>query len=310
MRFLVIGGLGYLGSIISDKLIRDDHIVDIFDLCLFDNADVVKDFCKPTNDKIGTITTTFDGCYKLLSENKYNCIVWCSNIDVEGFYQKFATHTSKTINLYETIAKAKIGLLNCFDGKSRDPVKKNTLTEKMFDMSSHTVTYWIPELYGPSLRMRWDTIINRIIYESLISKVITLGSDWMQKISICKVSYMADVIVDTIVNNEVKKYEDFIEGQFSLIELCFMIKSFLDSDDGEIRITLPKLDIEKIDASVIQLGNLEYVESLYELKSTVLNIKEQLTNGALPNFWNDKYNNEVVLLPLIQNSNILEKLNG
>jgi hypothetical protein len=42
----------------------------------------------------------------------------------------------------------------------------------------------------------------------------------------------------------------------------------------------------------------------------VVNIKEQLTNGALPDFWNDKYNDEAVLLPIMRNLEVLERLNG
>lgn len=308
MRFLVVGGLGYLGSIISDKLIAEGHVVDIFDLCLFDNADVTRDFHRPIPDKIGTITRTFDGCYDLL-KNKYDKIIWCSNIDIEGFYDNFMDHNRKTLRLFDLMVETNKMIL-CLSSKSKEMDKMDVVTRYMCEKNGGSVIYWIPELYGPSLRMRWDTLINRIILCAIVEKTIQIDSNWMQKICMMRVASMADIIIETAVENKITRFEDFIEGQFSILELCFMIKSFLDSSEDTINIQLSSLDIDALDTSVIQLGNLEYLDSLYMFKKTVLNIKEQLTNGALPDFLNDKYNNEAVLLPLIKNLKVLEKING
>jgi len=302
MRILVVGGLGYLGSIISDKLMREENEVDIFDLCLFDNRDVINDLYKSRNPNIvSTITSTFDGVYSLLKDKKYDHIIWCSNIDIEGFYEKFIEHKKQTLNLFDSIVSG-IPMTICLDYKNND-----TITHYMYNKSEKHNRIWIPPLYGPSLRMRWDTIINQIMFGFFTEKTVLLGQNWMTKIPICRVSQMASIVIDVI---QQKPFENYIEGQFSILELVFMIKSFLDTEEDSLNIQMSKLNMEDVKDSLFKDIDIDLTKSVQILEETVLNVKEQLTNRALPDFWNDKYNNEAVLSPIMQNLSVLEKLNG
>jgi hypothetical protein len=303
MRILVVGGVGYLGSIISDKLMREENEVDIFDLCLFDNFDVVKDLYKSRNPNIHTNTiNSFDSVYCLLKERKYEHVVWCCNIDIEGFYQKFTKHAQQTMNLFDSIVND-IPMTICLDYKNND-----IMTHYMYNKSSKQNLFWIPSLYGPSLRMRWDTVINQAIFGFLTEKTVLLGQNWMNKIPICRVAEMASVIVDS-VHGHVTPFENYLEGEFSIIELVFMIKNVLDTEDS-LNIQISQLDLKEIESKFGCKIDYTVQQSVQILEETVLNIKEQLTNRALPDFWNDKYNNEAVLSPIMQNLSVLEKLNG
>jgi hypothetical protein len=303
MRILVVGGFGYLGSIISDKLMRLEHEVDIFDLCLFDNSDVVKDLYKSRNPNIyATITNSFDGAYNLLKEIKYEHVVWCSNVDIEGFYEKFLKHKQQTMDFFDIIVDH-IPMTLCLDYKNND-----TMTNYMGNKLPSNKKIYIPSLCGPSLRMRWDTAVNQIVFGFLTEKTVLLGQNWMNKIPICRVVEMAGVIADTVNAGKVKDYEKYVEGYFSILELAYMIKGILDSEDA-LNIHISKLDINEINEINKNL-NPDLQQGIQILEETVLNIKEQLTNRALPDFWNDKYNNEAVLLPIMQNLGVLEKLNG
>lgn len=303
MCILVVGGLGYLGSIISDKLMRLEHEVDIFDLCLFDNKDVSKDLYKSRNPNIiSTIATTFDGAYGLLKDKKYDHIIWCCNIDIEGFYEKFIKHKQQTMDFFDMIVD-KVPMIACLDHKCND-----NITQYMDHKLNYKSTIYIPSLYGPSLRMRWDTIINQIIFGFLTEKTVLLGQNWMNKIPICRVAEMAETVVNHVNGIEID-YEKYLEGYYSIIELVFIIKDILDSEDS-LNINISKLDLKEINSVFDSKIDYNIQQSIQILEETVLNIKEQLTNRALPDFWNDKYNNEAVLSPIMQNLSVLEKLNG
>jgi hypothetical protein len=302
MRILVVGGVGYLGSIVSDKLMRSGEEVDIFDLCLFDNSDVVKDLYKGRNpNNRNVITTTFDGAHKLLASNKYDHIVWCSNIDVEGFYDKFANHAQQTYNFFDSLVD-KIPMSICLDYKNSDHI-----THYMHNKSMGQNTIYIPSLYGPSLRMRWDTVINKTIFAFMTEKTVLLGQNWMNKVPICRVAEMAQVVVDGVHGVKIP-YEKYLEGYFSILELVFIIKNCLDSEDT-FSVHLSQL-VKEINAEFSCKIDHTVQQSTHILEETVVNIKEQLTNGALPDFWNDKYNDEAVLLPIMRNLEVLERLNG
>lgn len=304
MRILVIGGLGYLGSVISDKLMREENEIDIFDLCLFDNSDITKDFYKSRNPNIiSTLTITFDGVYDLLKNKKYDHIIWCCNIDIEGFYEKFLAHKQRTLDLFDILIE-KIPMTICLDYKNQD-----NMTQYMYNKSVESNRFWIPSLYGPSLRMRWDTIVNQIMFGFFTEKTILLGQNWMTRVPICRVSEMADCIVNGL-KHKPHPFERYVEGQFSILELVFMIKSFLDTDEDTLSVQLSKLDMKDIENNIINCKDYSTLQSIQILEETVLNVKEQLTNRALPDFWNDKYNNEAVLSPIMQNLSVLEKLNG
>jgi len=308
MRILVVGGVGYLGSIISDKLMRLEHEVDIFDLCLFDNADVVNSLYKSRNPNIVcNVTNTFDGIYGLLKHKTYDHVIWCCNIDIEGFYQKFTKHTQQTVDLFDGLID-KIPMTVCLDYKNNDTMT-HYMVSKLISKSMNDKMIFIPSLYGPSLRMRWDTVINQIMFGFFTEKTVLLGQNWMNKIPICRVAEIAEIVVETTLENKITPYEKYLEGCYSILELVFIIKSVLDTEDS-LNIQISKLDLKEIKANFGCEIDYSVQQSIQILEETVSNIKEQLTNRALPDFWNDKYNNEAVLLPIIQNLDVLEKLNG
>lgn len=313
MQALVVGGLGYLGSIISDLLIQHGTRVDIADLCLFDNESILNEFHKQ-NGKWEFVKNHKD-IEKLIDNESYDFIIWSATIDIEGFYFKFREHTQRMMDIFKKASK-KTRLYNCssYSLSYIDCKTNSDVTSILFELEKDTsaMVYRIPSLYGPSLRMRWDTIVNEMVLRFITEGELILGTDWMTKIPIAEVKNVAERIIDDARNSKTSK--DFklkdpplvYERTFSFLELAHIIKTVFD-DKENLLIHIPKLNAEN-SVSIECSDNANVGDCARKLMICVSNIREQLANNMLPDFLSDKYNNEAVLVPLINGLDVLERL--
>lgn len=306
MRALVIGGLGYLGSIVADKLFPYMEKLDIYDLCLYENENVIEELDIPSESVVDKIK--FD----------YDIIVWCANIDISQYYN--LKEKPDTIGLLKKFADSNKKIINCstYTIDFRDAFSQ---CDEMFDYLEAVekvvddckgLNLRIPDLYGPSPRMRWDTLINTLLYTALSQNIILLDHTCFSNIPTMGVADCADYIVSfclDLVKDDYrypapfrKFYTDFI----SPIEVSYIIKNCFGDRLEQVHVPT-NTDFIKITSPA------------YEEQSTLLDAKtnlhdivdllvKQFDKGALPDFENDKYNNRVMIQSLIQGVMMKERL--
>lgn len=292
MQILVAGGFGYLGSILVDLLTIAGNHVDIYDTCMWDNEETKESikFRKMFN----YIPST-----KIEEIDEYDCIVWCANIDSERYYcEQLHDHKLRSFLDFNELASLGKKFINCstfrlnYQETKNSPAYQNLIEREMVAEKYNQINIRIPSLYGPSPRMRWDTYINSMILSCMTQKKIYIESDWLTDIPICHVVNMAEYIRELCTIPSTNIIRHFQLDMFNLIEISHIIGLSLGIKDIEVitetnRQTVPNnYDIQGIPWSP---------NKKLSIKDALVGFKKNIEIGNLPNFLDDKFNNEVMI---------------
>ena len=124
-KILVVGGFGYLGSVITDILSKNCE-VDVCDICLFSNEDVGKNisFLKfiPKIDDVKI--------------DEYDTIIWSATVDISSFYEcgKTKDFLNKQVHDFEKLLVKSKKFINC--SRFNDPFMNNMMTEYFKDLEA------------------------------------------------------------------------------------------------------------------------------------------------------------------------------
>lgn len=281
-KVLVVGGFGYLGSIVTDLLSTYKHEVDVCDLCLFDNY-FVKDCIK------------FEKYYDSMRNVKddYDFIIWSANIDVPTIYpvdkfcQVFLRQSHADFLLARKKAQKNFINLSTFHlnidstNQQMQHYLKN-LEKETTEVKGCNIRFG--SIYGPSPRMRWDTHLNKTML-SCLQGAIQLEDDWPCKIPTVNVLDAAHFVIAAL-EHKCEKYE-FFTNQNSILENAYYIKSYLNPK-CEVIVDEPKWYMDNVFESSpgpISKG----------IKDACLTLKQNLENNTNPDFANDIFNNEIML---------------
>jgi len=295
MKNLVIGGLGYLGSIISNKLKMRGEYVDIFDNCMFDQEDILPDI-NHNNFIQGTTLV-----YPELDVSLYDKIYWCSDIDIPEYYEEdwckdddvFFVDCNAVKEFY--YMGHFLDLVECEHNHYQD-----FLIERRKLVFENKQSYFrIGILYGASPRMRWDTLVNRMIFYAIVQNQIVLQSDWLRRFPICNVVDAAEYIISHEPIKDDKDVE-VCSTNMSMIEIAHIIeKKFKD------------LEIITIDlADVHDSSLLPRVKGDFDIGKSIDWILKGLETGQLPDFEKDKYNNGITISNMFNGIKAYERLRG
>ncbi len=159
MRILTVGGLGYLGSLISDIMSRSggDHEVEILDCAMWGNNDVISEV---KHDKYHPFQISLKG--------EFDCIVFSCIPDNPSFYALYPKYVGVLKKLLESCLSSTGKIILCSSYQVCYSATENSQLQEVFlDMENmvsqgNGTIIRVPSLHGPSLRMRWDTIPNQI----------------------------------------------------------------------------------------------------------------------------------------------------
>lgn len=299
MNILVVGGLGYLGSIISNKFKLAENKVDIYDACIWDNEDVKNDikydeFMKGTTHiYLGPLTATVE---------KYDLIIWCCDIDIDSYYNTNYYKEDEEV-FREVVEKSKrFYYIGSFleDKKTERIAYQNFLKNRLEIIRERDKAFYLNcgILYGPSPRMRWDTIINLMIFSAIQQNTIFLQNDWLTRFPICNVADAAQFIADSNFEN---KYPCLCSNNMSLIEMAYVVAKCLK----EVEVIAEGLDMRAEDFSMKR-----NVQENFGLISAIENILKGLESGMLPDYEKDCYNNEIMIGNMINGKQVYHNLIG
>jgi len=282
---LCVGGLGYLGSTISGKLKKNGNKVDILDCGMYDNLDVV-DEIRPDN-LFQESTYSF-----VLDVKDYDLIIWCSDIDVPEYYDQGYEYDDPFFDLCLKQAKNFYYVGHYIDMIEDSPYKtfRNFIINKRNKIINGG-KYYIRcgELFGPSPRMRWDTLVNRMIFMAITQKQIFLEGDWLSKYPICNVSDAAEAIIENTTDASVE-FNTF-SSIMSMVEIAHIIGNCFE-------------DFEKVNTvgdcdKILDLNFEPDIKDNFSIESSIKQIIRELEAGHLPDFMNDTYSNEVIVNNMI-----------
>lgn len=195
LKILITGGAGYIGSLLTEKLLNNDHMVTVYDnfmydqsslnhLCSNKNLSVIKGDVR-NNNEILSILSTFDVIIPLAAL-------------VGAPICKFNSVGAKTVNyhsidfLLENISKNQIILMPttnsaygtgdknnfCNEESKLNPISQYAIDkveiEKKLMQHPNAVSFRLATVFGMSPRMRIDLLVNDFVFRAFNDRFIVL----------------------------------------------------------------------------------------------------------------------------------------
>jgi len=201
MKIAIIGGCGYLGSHLTNKL-EQKHEVVVYDTNVFSSAYL------PVKAKVKS-TNFID--IQLMELEEYEIIFICSTIDIGSFYSE------ESFKKYQDIYFDKI--LECGQLIETDTVVFTTMDENLNkddglyynyqtllvngiekQLNRNIAVIPTPELYGGTLRVRSDLFVNNMLSEFFQYNRYMVEDELLRHLCFSHVSKFTDWIVNGLTN--------------------------------------------------------------------------------------------------------------
>lgn len=319
-RILIIGGAGYLGSILSKRLIEINYKVRVFDKLLFgispisdligmDNFELVKgDICnipevynalKDVDSVIllagivgdpasslnpkKTIEVNYIATKTIAEMCKYNQInrfIFASSCSVYGANKSIITEESE-LNPLSLYAQSKIS-------------SEKGILEIADDNFSPTIMR-MATLYGYSPRLRLDLVINTLTAKAIKEKKITIfgGNQWRPFIHVKDAAEAYIKVLEAPIN-KIKNQTFNVGGDnlnYKIIEIAKLIKGIIP--DVIVNIEENSKDERDYKVSFDKIKNILNFEPKKEIQDGIIEIKKITENGIINNISGIMYNNYI-----------------
>ena len=290
MKVAILGGAGYLGSVIYTELINKGVTVDIYDNLMF-----CDEFAESHEVKVCDMLKTG------IDYTKYDKIVWCMDIDVPEFYSMVESkaYINKNIKRFKELSeKLKDKLVWVTDYvvlTLKDPYEE--MLSKKFDIAHKNkigiVT--IPSLYGPSPRMRFDTITNKMIATAIIESVIYV-EDWMDTVNVQSVAVAGKTTAQFVIDGKEPNVE-FLT--MSMIELAHIVKSAF----GEKILVLFSEQRMSLNGTRGQLTKYDK-DTEFSIENSIKYMLAGIEHGVVDSIVKDMYNNSRIVSNYVSTGNM------
>ena len=308
MRVLITGGAGYLGSVLSRKLLAKDYKVRVMDT-LWYGDESINELRKNKN-------------FELVKEDIRNLVPTVkSMIDVDAVIHlasivgmpasSIEPRTSEEINYLATKNISELCQLHdietyifastcsvygyqpgkIINEKSRvDPLdfyaKQKYLSERATGWLNRSPTiYRFGTLFGLSPRMRFDLVINLFIAQALNNGKITVFGGKQER-PFLHVSDAANALIFGIEKNLTGTY-NVISENMTILQAAEQIKKMTGC---EIEITEENEDNRSYNVSADKIKQVGFTPSK-TLVDSIKEIKDAFTNKQIENFNDPKHNN-------------------
>jgi hypothetical protein len=281
---LVVGGLGYLGSILTDLLSRNQYNVDVCDLCLFNNGKITKDIkFKEFYSRVEDVNKDYD--YVV-----FTCLIDYPKFYTEEYGKNFLKYQTQCLSTFTSKSK----VILCTTYHRGFDVQEFKLMNDYFEHiegqmigSVGGALIRIPCLYGPSPRMRWDTPVNALMLGALKGEIV-LDNDFATQLPIANVVDCCQFIINTIKSKERYTAVNYRTEFHSQVELAYILRYMLN----------PEATISVLEGTPLIL-NSRYDNWLGQkhlgIKESCDVLKENLEKNTNEDFANEIYNNELML---------------
>ena len=223
MKVLIIGGAGFIGGALSTVLIAKGCQCEILDKGLFgideqyEQYEVGEDCLNPDNIK------------------KYDCVVWACDCDTKNFfdsngevYDCAVRYAEENLKLFANVAelsKRMISLIPDIDFVEDGNYRTFIVKKQNLAFNKKVELVYVNEVFGTSPRMRFDTLINGMVYNAIIYDVMYVEKP-MSVLPAIALNRLLEAIVVKIESGSIEdlKLASFIfnqAGYASLIKTKF-----------------------------------------------------------------------------------------
>ena len=316
-KILITGGAGYVGSLLSERLVDLGNKVLIYDTCYYgtnhikenDNLKLVKadirdieTFEKSVNgiDSVIHLACISNDPSFALNENlcktiNFDCFEELVRISKKSRVKKFIYASSSSVygfsdsdNVTEEHPLVPLTLYNKFKGMC-EPI-----LEKYLDSNFVGVVIRPATLCGYAPRCRLDLSVNILTNHAVNNKkIIVLGGGEQKRPNLdirdmCRAYETILEADERLINNETFNVSC---GNKKIIELAEMVKknveSFFNISDIEIEIKSETIDKRSYHVNSDKIKNILGFKSEYSVDDAIISLCEAFKKGYLPNSLTD-----------------------
>ena len=287
MKIALLGGAGYVGSVVNSEL-SVKHRVTVYDNLIY------SDEYTPSN------LVRVDVLNEEIDLSGFDRIVWMLDIDVPSFYtfpisqQYCSKNISVFKNMCEKYGDRMMFITDLYDNGKILSYKK-FIEDKLAICNHRILSIALPQLYGPSPRMRFDTDLNSMFFIAYLSGGITLDN-WLDRVKTASIAtagrYIAENIVDTApLSHGIQSYNH------SVIEYAgIMVKVF----EGKLEMVLSDSYGDTYENPIKENVTMEDVRWLpvddgATIKKSFEYILNGLSKGLIDGPTKDRYNNAKII---------------
>jgi len=301
MKVLVVGGAGYVGGGIVDKL-SQNHEVTVYDSLVYETS-----YRKNVNFVLGDIRE-FDKLNKIL--NNFDVVIWLAALVGDGAcaINPELTHeiNSESIkNLVKNFDKRIVFLSTCSvygaqDGILTEESETNPLSEyasskllgEEYLKDSNSIIFRLGTLFGISdqfSRVRLDLVVNILTAKALMEKKISVfgGDQWRPLLHVKDVANAIDHTVDTSLNGIYNLHYK----NYKIIDIAEKIKEKI----GDVEIDITPMSFEDARNYQVSSEKLE-AESKFKaeigLEQGIDEIYELIVNNRIKDINDTRYSNQ------------------
>tara|TARA_X000001036_G_scaffold251255_1_gene233968 strand:- start:101 stop:1033 length:933 start_codon:yes stop_codon:yes gene_type:complete len=301
MKILVVGGAGYVGGGIVDKLILN-HEVTVYDSLVYETS-----YRKQVDFIYGDIRD-----HKKLNSilNNYDCVIWlaalvgdgaCSinpiltqEINAESVKNLTQNYSGRIVFLSTcSVYGAQEGVLS--EDSSTNPLSEyassKLIAEKYLE-DSNVIIFRLGTLFGISdhySRIRLDLVVNILVTKALMENKMSVfgGDQWRPLLHVNDVANAIDVTVDTQINGIFNLHYQ----NFKIIQIAEEIKKKITNAE------IIKTPIEFQDARNYQVTSDKLLRETgfkaeVSLKIGIDEIYELISNNRIKDISDPRYSNQ------------------
>ena len=284
MKVLVVGGAGYVGGGIVDKL-SQNHEVTVYDSLIYETS-----YRTNVNFILGDIRE-YDKLNKIL--DNFDVVIWLAALVGDGACSinpelTFEINSESIKNLVKNFDKRIVFLSTCSvygaqDGVLTEESETNPLSEyasskilgEEYLKDSNSIIFRLGTLFGISdqfSRVRLDLVVNILTAKALMEKKISVfgGDQWRPLLHVKDVANAIDQTVDTSLNGtynlHYKNYKiidiaEKIKEKIGDVEIDITPMSFEDARNYQVS----SEKLEKESKFKAEIGLEQGIDEIYEL---------------------------------------------
>ena len=301
MKVLVVGGAGYVGGGIVDKL-SQNHEVTVYDSLVYETS-----YRKNVNFILGDIRE-YDKLNKIL--NDFDVVIWLAALVGDGACAinpklTFEINSESIKILVKNFDKRIVFLSTCSvygaqDGILTEESETNPLSEyasskllaEEYLKDSNSIIFRLGTLFGISdqfSRVRLDLVVNILTAKALMEKKISVfgGDQWRPLLHVKDVANAIDQTVDTSINGIYNLHYK----NYKIIDIAEKIKEKI----GDVEIDITPMSFEDARNYQVSSEKLEG-ESKFKaeigLEQGIDEIYELILNNRIKDINDPRYSNQ------------------
>jgi len=255
MKILITGGAGYIGSVLTRKLLMDKHEITVLDnftynqnslieLCSFKNLNIVINDVRNENilNKLINSNDVIIPLAAIVGAPACDKNVDLATLVNEKQIKNIVEFSSSNQKIIFPVTNSGYGIgkkdIYCDEKSSLNPVshygKTKVNAEKILLDNGNVVALRLATVFGSSPRMRTDLLVNDFVLKAVRDKYIVLFESHFKR-NFIHILDVVNAIIFSLENYSIMKGNTFnlglSEANLSKLELCKTIKKFIQDFD-------------------------------------------------------------------------------